>query len=289
MLAVGRNSWNGTFITALTTAALVFTSAASAHVRHHRERLAPDPNLDAALIVDAPTGEVLYARNEDAIRHPASLTKMMTLYVVFEKLRAHKIALNTQFPISAYAASQPRAHLRLRPGETMTVDAAIKAIVVCSANDAAVALAEGVGGGEPEFVEWMNDAARRLGMAHTYYINASGLPDASQVTTADDLAVLARHLIYDFPEYFPYFRTPSMTWAGRDYNTHDALIGNYKGVDGIKTGYIDTSGYNLVTSIARGRTRLVAIVMGGVSPERRDREMIDLLNSIFQARRAGGE
>jgi D-alanyl-D-alanine carboxypeptidase len=289
MRVIGRNRWTGKFAAALAAATLVFASAASAHVLHAKPRLAPDPNLDAALIVDAPTGEVLYARNENAIRRPASLTKMMTLYVVFEKLRAHKIALNTQFSVSAYAASQPRAHLRLRPGEIMTVEAAIKAIVVCSANDAAVALAEGVGGGEPEFVEWMNDAARRLGMAHTYYTNASGLPDASQVTTADDLAVLARHLIYDFPEYFPYFRTPSMTWAGRDYNTHDALIGNYRGVDGIKTGYIDASGYNLVTSIARGRTRLVAVVMGGVSPERRDREMIDLLDSIFEARRAGGE
>jgi len=263
-------------------AALLLGSAASAHVRHH-PRLVPDPNLDAALIVDAPTGEVLYARNEDAIRHPASLTKMMTLYVVFDKLRAHKIALDTTISVSPYAASQPRAHLRIRPGETMTVEAAIKAVVVCSANDVAVALAEGVAGGEPQFVELMNAKARALGMTHTYYVNASGLPDDSQVTTADDLAVLARHLIYDYPEYFPYFRTPSMTWNGRDYNTHDALIGNYRGVDGIKTGYIDTSGYNLVTSIERGRTRLVAIVMGGVSPARRDREMVDLLNSIFDA------
>jgi D-alanyl-D-alanine carboxypeptidase len=271
-------------------AALLLGSAASAHVLHPRPlRLTPDPNLDAALIVDAPTGEVLYARNNDAIRHPASLTKMMTLYVVFDKLRAHKISLDTTFPASAYAASQPRAHLRIHPGETMTVDAAIKAVVVCSANDVAVALAEGVAGGEPQFVELMNAKARALGMTHTYYTNASGLPDPSQVTTADDLAILARHLIYDFPEYFPYFRTPSTTWNGRDYNTHDALIGNYKGVDGIKTGYIDTSGYNLVTSIERGRTRLVAIVMGGVSPQRRDREMVDLLDSIFEARRAGGE
>jgi D-alanyl-D-alanine carboxypeptidase len=266
----------------------LLSTVASAHVRHVRP-LRPDPNLDAALIVDGPTGEVLYARNDDAIRHPASLAKMMTLYVVFEKLRAHKIALDTPVPVSPYAASQPRAHLRLRPGEIMTVDTAIKAVVVCSANDVAVALAEAVGGGEPQFVEGMNDAARRLGMTHTYYTNASGLPDASQVTTADDLAVLARHLMYDFPEYFAYFRTPSVTWAGRDYNTHDALIGNYKGVDGIKTGYIDTSGYNLVTSVARGRTRLIAVVMGGVSPERRDREMVDLLDSIFEARRAGGE
>ena len=161
----------------IAVAALLLGSAASAHVRHSHPRLVPDPNLDAALIVDAPTGEVLYARNEDAIRHPASLTKMMTLYVVFDKLRAHKIALDTTFPASAYAASQPRAHLRIHPGETMTVEAAIKALVVCSANDVAVALAEGVAGGEPQFVELMNAKARALGMTHTYYTNASGLPD----------------------------------------------------------------------------------------------------------------
>ena len=266
-------------------AAIVVVAPASAHVRHDRPlRLRPDPNLDAALVVDAPTGQILYARNDDAIRHPASLAKMMTLYVAFERLKAHKVALDTPVPVSAYAASQPRAHLHLRPGEVMTVDSAIKLIVVCSANDVAVALSEALAGGEPQFVEWMNDTARRLGMTHTYYTNASGLPDASQVTTADDLAILARHLMYDYPEYFPYFRTPSTSYAGRDYNTHDALIGNYKGVDGIKTGYIDMSGYNLVTSIARGRTRLVAVVMGGVSPEKRDREMVDLLDSIFDAR-----
>jgi D-alanyl-D-alanine carboxypeptidase len=253
----------------------------SAHVRHQHVRLKPNPDFDAALVVDGPTGQILYARNDDAIRHPASLTKMMTLYVTFEKLKAHKIALDTELPVSAYAASQPRAHLKLKTGESMTVEEAIKAIVVCSANDAAVTLAEGVAGGEPQFVEMMNDAARRIGMEHTYYANASGLPDPSQVTTADDLGVLARHLIYDYPEYFPYFRTPSMTWQGRDYNTHDALLNNYKGVDGIKTGYIDTSGYNLVTSIERGRIRLVAVVMGGVTPQRRDEEMVDLLNSIF--------
>ena len=272
-------------IVSIAAAALLFGAPASAHMRHGHERLTPDPNLDAALIVDAPTGEVLYARNEDAIRHPASLTKMMTLYVVFDKLRAHKISLDTTIPVSPYAASQPRAHLHIHPGDTMTIEAAIKAVVVCSANDVAVALAEGVAGGEPQFVELMNAKAREIGMTHTYYTNASGLPDPSQVTTADDLALLARHLIYDYPEYFPYFRTPSVTWNGRDYNTHDALLGNYKGVDGIKTGYIDASGYNLVTSIERGRTRLVAVVMGGVSPTRRDAEMVDLLNSIFDGPR----
>jgi D-alanyl-D-alanine carboxypeptidase len=276
MPATGR--WTRRVAAGVSAAALVFAAPASAH---HRPRNFTDPALDAALVVDAATGKVIYARNDNASRHPASLTKMMTLYLVFEALRAHKITLETQLPVSAYAASQPRAHLRLKPGTSIDVEDAIKALVVCSANDVAVTIAEGIGRGEPQFAEMMNAKARALGMTHTYYTNASGLPDDSQVTTADDLVLLARHLVYDFPEYFPYFRTPSMSWKGRDYNTHDMLIGNYPGADGIKTGYIDTSGYNLVTSVQRGSTRLIAVIMGGVSPERRDEAMINLLDTAF--------
>ncbi|HUO92801.1 MAG TPA: D-alanyl-D-alanine carboxypeptidase family protein [Rhizomicrobium sp.] len=254
---------------------------ASAHVRHH-PHLLTNPQLDAALVIDAASDHVLFARNEEAERHPASLTKMMTLYLLFQELRDHRITLDTPFPVSDYAASMPRAHLKLKPGTTIDAEDAIKAIVVCSANDAAVATAEALGGGsEGKFVEMMNAQALALGMTHTVYRNASGLPDERQVTTAGDLAVLARHLVYDFPEYFPYFRTRSMTWDGRDYNTHDMLIGNYPGADGIKTGYIDTSGYNLVTSVQRGTTRLIAVVMGGVTAARRDQEMVNLLDSAF--------
>jgi D-alanyl-D-alanine carboxypeptidase len=256
---------------------------ASAHHHHPQPRLhsLTDPNQDAALVVDAATGRVLYARNDGAIRHPASLTKMMTLYLLFEKLHEHKIALDTQIPVSAYAASQPRAHLKLKPGDSMTVDEAIKTMVVCSANDVAVAVAEAVAGGEPQFAEMMNAKARSFGMAHTYYENASGLPNDSQVTTAGDLAILAWHLIYDYPEYYPYFRTRSVIWDGKDYNTHDFLIERYPGTDGIKTGYIDESGYNIVTTVERGGTRLIAIVMGGVTPQRRDQVMVGLLDSAF--------
>ena len=273
------------FIVGLTAVTLLVatTDLASAHHRHPQPRLhsLTDPNQDAALVVDAATGRVLYARNDDAIRHPASLTKMMTLYLLFERLHEHKIALDTQIPVSAYAASQPRAHLRLKAGDSMTVDEAIKAIVVCSANDVAVAVAEAVAGGEPQFAEMMNEKARSFGMSHTYYENASGLPNESQVTTAGDLAILAWHLIYDYPEYYPYFRTPSMSWDGRYYGNHDALIGNYPGVDGIKTGYIDESGYNIVTTVERAGTRLIAVVMGGVTPQRRDEVMVGLLDSAF--------
>lgn len=247
----------------------------------HRSRRFTDPDLDAALVVEASTGKVLFARNDQAPRHPASLTKLMTLYLVFEDLRARRITLDTAVPVSANAASQPRSHLRLREGMTIPLDTAIKALVVCSANDAAVAVAEKLAGDEAHFVARMNAKARALGLSHTVYRNASGLPDDAQVTTADDLALLGRHLVYDFPQYFPYFRTPSMTWRGRDYNTHDMLIGNYRGADGLKTGYIDASGYDLVTTAARGNIRLVAVLMGGVTAERRDEAMVDLLDAAF--------
>jgi D-alanyl-D-alanine carboxypeptidase len=256
---------------------LLAGGAASAH----RVRQYTDPSLDAALVEDAASGKVLFARNDDVERHPASLTKMMTLYLLFDSLRAGKLTLASEIPVSALAASQPAAHLRLKEGETISVEMAIKAIVVCSANDVAVAVAEAVGGSEPQFATMMNAEAHALGMTHTFYHNASGLPDNVQVTTAGDLAILARHLVYDFPEYFPYFRTPSMSWQGRDYNTHDFLIGNYPGADGIKTGYIDASGYNLVTTVLRGNTRLIGVVMGGISHERRDQAMINLLDDAF--------
>jgi D-alanyl-D-alanine carboxypeptidase len=255
--------------------------SASAHQRPRLHTLT-DPNLDAALVVDAATGRVLFARNDDAVRHPASLTKMMTLYLLFEKLRAHKIAMDTEIPVSDYAASMPRAHLRLKSGETISVETAIKAAVVCSANDAAVAIAEAAGGSEAVFAEMMNAKARAFGMTHTYYENASGLPNDAQVTTAGDLSILAWHLIYDFPEYFPYFRTASVSWHGRDYYNHDTLIDDYRGVDGIKTGYIDASGYNVVTTVQRGPTRLIAVVMGGVTPQRRDKVMVNILDAAFQ-------
>lgn len=258
---------------------LALLVASEASDAHHR-RLT-DPELDAALVMDAQSGKLLFARNDNALRHPASLTKMMTLYLLFEALKTHKLTLQSQLPVSENAASQPRAHLRLKQGSTIDVDTAIKAIVVCSANDASVVVAEALGGSEAHFAAFMSAKARALGMTHTVYRNATGLPDDDQVTTADDLAVLARHLIYDFPQYFPYFATPSMSWRGRDYNTHDMLIGNYPGADGIKTGYIDQSGYNLVTTVRRGPLRLIAVVMGGVSAERRDEAMVDLLDDAF--------
>ncbi|HEY4942802.1 MAG TPA: D-alanyl-D-alanine carboxypeptidase family protein [Rhizomicrobium sp.] len=272
-------------VAALVCAVGVAAAGAEVPARHHGQhggRRLTDPELDAALVIDARTGSVLYARNAAAARHPASLTKMMTLYLLFEELRLHKITLETNLAVSANAAAQPRSHLRLRVGNAISVDMAIKGIVVCSANDAAVAVAEALGGTERHFSELMTAKARQLGMAHSFFHNATGLPDDAQQTTAEDLARLARHLVYDFPEYFAYFRITQMTWHGDDYSTHNALIGNYQGADGIKTGYIEASGYNLVGTATRGGTRLIAVVMGGLTAEKRDEATVALLDATFE-------
>ena len=246
-----------------------------------RRRRLTDPDLDAALVVEAASGKVIYARNSAAPRHPASLTKLMTLYLLFETLRAKELALQTELSVSAYAASRPRRRLRLRAGSTITVETAIKAMIVLSANNVTVAVAEAVGRSEPGFVALMNAKARAFRMGHTFYCNATGLPDDRQITTADDLVILARRLIHDFPQYFPYFSTRSMIWRGNEYNTHDTLIGDYPGVDGMKTGYVDDSGYSIVTTALRGKTRLIAVVMGGLTPERRDEAMTRLLDDAY--------
>ncbi len=242
---------------------------------------ATDPAKDAALIVDGTTGKVLYARNEGDQRHPASLTKMMTLYLLFDALKKGQISLNSAIPISAHAAAQNPTKLRVRVGDQITVDLAIKAVVVCSANDVAVAIAEALGGTEGHFAELMTAKARALGMRNTFYHNASGLPDNLQITTAVDLAVLARHLAYDFPQYYHYFATPSFSYRGTDYVTHDNLLGRYRGTDGIKTGYTGASGFNLVSSVVRDNVHIIGVVMGGPTAPKRDREMMRLLDMSF--------
>jgi D-alanyl-D-alanine carboxypeptidase len=242
---------------------------------------ATDPAKDAALILDGITGKILYARNETAERHPASLTKMMTLYMLFEALKAGKITMQTPMPVSAHAAQQKPTKLSLRPGTTITVDMAIRAIVIRSANDVAVVIAEALGGTELHFAEMMTEKARGLGMRETYYHNASGLPDPLQITTATDLSVLARHLVYDFPQYYPYFSLPGFNYKGVYYPTHDNLIGRYPGADGIKTGFTVASGFNLTSSVVRGGVHLIGIVMGGRTAVRRDLEMMHLLDTAF--------
>ncbi|MEI9932396.1 MAG: D-alanyl-D-alanine carboxypeptidase family protein [Rhizomicrobium sp.] len=254
----------------LALAALLAIGPLEARARHHRWAGHParapatltDPAKDAALVVDGATGKILYARNATAERHPASLTKMMTLYLLFEALRKGEVMMNTNLPVSAHAAAQKPTKLNLRPGDMIPVNSAIEAIVVRSANDVAVTVAEGLGGTESHFAEMMTAKARQLGMRNTFYHNASGLPDPLQISTAEDLAVLAHHLAYDFPQYFHYFGIPGFSYRGITYPTHDNLIGRYQGADGIKTGYTGASGFNLVSSVVRGRNHIIAVVDG---------------------------
>jgi len=242
---------------------------------------ATDPEKDAALIIDAATGKVLYARNETLERHPASLTKMMTLYLLFQALKDGKMTMQTQMPVSLHAQQQLPTKLSLRHGQTIDVDTAIRAIVIRSANDVAVVIAEALGGTESHFAEMMTAKARELGMKETNFHNASGLPDPLQITTASDLAVLARHLAYDFPQYFPYFGTTGFNYKGIYYPTHDNLIGRYPGADGIKTGYVGASGFNLTSSVVRDGVHLIGVVMGGRTAVRRDQEMMHLMDTEF--------
>ena len=250
-----------------------------AHVHHrsrHAEEYAPP---FSSLVIDGNNGEVLQASNADAMRHPASLTKIMTLYLLFEELDAGRIRLDTPLNMSAHAAEQAPSKLGLKPGQTIAVEDAIKAVVTKSANDVAVAIAENLAGSEDEFARVMTQKAHALGMAHTTYVNASGLPDDDQLTTARDLALLGRAIADRFPRYYRYFATPAFVYHGAAMRNHNHLLGAVAGVDGIKTGYTRDSGFNLVTSVHRDGRYLVAVVLGGHSAFARDARMRELINS----------
>jgi D-alanyl-D-alanine carboxypeptidase len=232
----------------------------------------------ADIVVDGNSGNVLHSTNPDARRHPASLTKIMTLYLLFEQLEAGKLKLDSQLKVSSEAAGQDPTKLGLKPGSTLQVEDAIKGIVTRSANDAAVVVAEAIGGDEDEFAKLMTRKALALGMSHTVYRNASGLPDDDQVTTARDQATLGRAIQERFPKYYKYFSIRSFTFRGESIGNHNHLLGRVDGVDGIKTGYISASGFNLVTSVHRGNRYLVAVVMGGSSAGSRDSKMRELIS-----------
>lgn len=236
----------------------------------------------SSIVIEAASGNVLSAVNPDELRHPASLTKMMTLYMVFEALRDRRISLGQYVPVSPHAASMSPTKLGLMPGTRITVEQAILGVVTKSANDAASALGELLGGDEERFGQMMTLRARGLGMTHTLFRNASGLPDPEQVTTARDMATLGRRLATDFPTEYRYFSTPSFTWHGRTISNHDNLLRSYPGADGIKTGYIDSSGHNLVSSAMRGGVRLVGVVFGASSNPQRDIHMAALLDQGFE-------
>lgn len=233
----------------------------------------------AAIVVDVNSGKVLHATNPDATRHPASLTKIMTLYLLFEQLEAGRVRLDTPLPVSAHAASQAPSKLGLRPGQSIIVEDAIKALVTKSANDVAVIIAEAIAGDEQDFAKLMTRKARAIGMARTVYANASGLPDDDQVTTARDQATLGRAIQDRFPRYYRYFSTASFQFHGRSIRNHNNLLGRVEGVDGIKTGFIRKSGFNLVSSMKREGRHLVAAVLGGSSGRWRDARMRDLLEA----------
>jgi D-alanyl-D-alanine carboxypeptidase len=236
----------------------------------------------ASIVVDGNTGRVLEESNPDALRHPASLTKMMTLYLLFERLQAGKIRLDTPLHVSEHAAEQSPTKLGLKAGQTIAVEDAIKGVVTRSANDAAVVIAENLGGSEEAFARLMTQKARALGMGHTTYVNASGLPDDDQLTSARDQALLGRAIQDRFPRYYRFFSTTSFVFRGQTIRGHNHLLGSVAGVDGIKTGFTRASGFNLVTSLHRDGRFLVGVVLGGRSAFQRDAHMRQLLQSDFQ-------
>ncbi|RTM05594.1 MAG: peptidase M15 [Bradyrhizobiaceae bacterium] len=269
----------------ITTAVIFTTDAAEArrhrrHYAHHRvQRDVSDSSSPkfASIIVDGNSGAVLQATSPDGIRHPASLTKIMTLYLLFERLESGKMKLDTEMPVSQHAADQDPTKLNLRAGQTIRVEDAIKGLVTRSANDAAVVIAEAIAGDEDDFAQMMTRKARALGMSRTVYRNANGLPNDEQVTTARDQATLGRAIQERFPRYYRYFATSTFNWRGQSIRNHNHLLGSVEGVDGIKTGYTRASGFNLVSSMRRGNRHLIGVVLGGRSGGSRDAIMRNLL------------
>jgi D-alanyl-D-alanine carboxypeptidase len=275
----------------VTIAAAVVATTGSAEARrytHHRHYAHHHSSDDddsggsyspqfSSIIIDGNSGAVLTSASPDGLRHPASLTKVMTLYLLFERLNSGKITLDTEMPVSAHAADQDPTKLGLRPGQTLRVEDAIKGMVTRSANDAAVVAGEFLGGSEDDFARMMTRKAHALGMSRTVYRNASGLPNDEQVTTARDQSTLGRAIQDRFPRYYRYFSTTAFNFRGHTITGHNHLLGSVDGVDGIKTGYTRASGFNLITSIHRGNRFLVGVVMGGRSGGSRDAIMRNLL------------
>tara|TARA_R110002110_G_scaffold49008_3_gene145596 strand:+ start:2101 stop:3822 length:1722 start_codon:yes stop_codon:yes gene_type:complete len=232
----------------------------------------------ASLVMDAYSGRVLYQSNADTQCYPASLTKVMTLYLLFEKLEQGKVTLNTKLKVSHHAAAQAPSRLGLKPGETIRVEDAILALVTKSANDIAVVVAEYIGGTESDFAELMTSKAKKIGMSRTRYMNASGLPNKSQLTTARDQATLAHRIQVDFPQYYRYFGTKTFAWDGRVFKNHNHLLGKYEGMNGLKTGYTAASGFNLTTTVKRDGKSVIGVVLGGKTARARDLQMIAILD-----------
>ncbi|WP_420393091.1 D-alanyl-D-alanine carboxypeptidase family protein [Acuticoccus sp.] len=245
------------------------------------ETPAVTPRAYAAVVIDGRSGRVLHEANGSSLRYPASLTKMMTLYLLFEELDAGRLSRGSSLAVSEEAASRPSARLGLKAGSRITADTAARALAVRSANDVAVVVAEELAGSEEAFARRMTQKARALGMSRTTFVNASGLPDPRQVTTARDMAVLGRALSDDFPSWYTYFATRSLTHNGRTWTNTNRLLAQLDGVDGIKTGYIRASGYNLVASVRRGGKHVIAVVIGGRSGAARNARMTELVETYL--------
>lgn len=277
----------GFFLACLTVAALFSSCLSSEAVAKTKKRSRSRPAasrvvpLYADLVVEAETGRILRETNSDQRRYPASLTKMMTLYLAFQAIENGRVRLDTLLPVSRNAAAQAPSKLGVKPGQRLRVYDAIMGLVTKSANDAAVVLAEGLGGSEARFVALMNAQARDLGMERTTFRNPSGLPDPKQITTARDIATLALALATHYPGFYPYFSRHNFVYKGQTHTNHNHLMERYAGMDGIKTGYIRASGFNLVASAVRGETRLIGVVFGGRSAVTRDNQMESLLDDGF--------
>ena len=244
----------------------------------------------AAFLADADTGEILYSRQADMQRFPASITKVMTLYLVFERLAAGTIRLDDKVVMSRFAASQRPSKLGLKPGETLTVDQAIRILATKSANDVAVALAEHIAGSEDKFAELMTRRAHPLGMRNSSFVNANGLPDSRQITTARDIYILSQATIRNFPQYYSYYQQQEFIFGNKVLPNHNHLLRTMPGVDGIKTGYTNAAGFTLAASAVRDGRRLIAIVLGGPSRVARDSNVESLLTagfSVLSARQQG--
>lgn len=238
-------------------------------------------NKRAVLVYDHSSDQVLHEEHADEIRHPASLTKKMTLYIVFQALKSGRLHFHTRLKVSPYAASQEPCKIHLQPGEQVAVSDLIKAVVTKSANDASCVLAEELGKSAEGFVRMMNTTAQELGMGQTVFQNPTGLPHPAQITTARDMLILAQSLLRDFPEYYPLFKTVHFTYNGRTYRNHNRMLGVVPGMEGLKTGFVNASGYNISTSTMRNGRRIFAIVMGGRSWQERNREAEHLIETAF--------
>ncbi len=236
----------------------------------------------AAFVIHADTGDILFDKYSTQKRYPASLTKVMTLYLLFDELEAGNLQLDTKLKTSAYAASMPASDLGLKAGDVITVETAIMSLIVKSANDVAVVVAERISGSEKAFAKKMTAKARSMGMRSTNFRNASGLPNRKQYSTARDLSILAQRVLQDHQGYWPYFQTKSFEWKGKTYRSHNRLVGKFKGANGLKTGYTRMSGYNLATTISRGDNRLIGIVLGGRSTKTRDAHMRKILDQAYR-------